>query len=181
MNKTNEEILDGIEAVKTYDWMRTHLRAALAQPEPCADESDCDYMPWCRIRNACQKQARAALAQHEVLERAERQPLPEPVEESTLLALARRCLWIAYVWNDHNFVEAAHKYAKQEAERHGIKSFEQSNDWLRSHSPQRTPLTEERIWAAYQKQSQFHPAAEPRLASDLVKFARAIEEALGIE
>ena len=34
--------------------------AALAQPEPCADESDCDYMPWCRIRKACQKQARAA-------------------------------------------------------------------------------------------------------------------------
>ena len=42
------------------------------------------------------------------------------------------------------------------------------------------PLTEERIWTAYQRQSQFHPAAEPRLASDLVKFARAIERAHGI-
>ena len=29
------------------------LRAALAQPEPCADEDDCDYMPWCRIRKIC--------------------------------------------------------------------------------------------------------------------------------
>jgi hypothetical protein len=46
--------------------------------------------------------------------------------------------------------------------------------------PQRKPLTEENIWAAYQRQSQFHPAAEPRLASDLVKFARAIEKAHGI-
>jgi hypothetical protein len=49
-----------------------------------------------------------------------------------------------------------------------------------THPPQRKPLTQERIWAAYQKQSQFHPAAEPRLASDLVKFARAIERAHGI-
>ena len=39
------------------------LRAALAEPEPCADEFDCDHMPWCRIRKTCQKQARAALAQ----------------------------------------------------------------------------------------------------------------------
>lgn len=39
------------------------LISFLAQPEPCADESDCDYMPWCRIRKTCQKQARAALAQ----------------------------------------------------------------------------------------------------------------------
>ena len=45
------------------------FRAALALPEPkpCADESDCDHMPWCRIRNACQKQVRAALAQPEQL------------------------------------------------------------------------------------------------------------------
>jgi len=35
------------------------IDVTLAQPEPCANESDCDYMPWCRIRNACQKQARA--------------------------------------------------------------------------------------------------------------------------
>ena len=43
------------------------LRAALAEPEPCADEFDCDHMPWCRIRKTCQKQARTALAQPEQL------------------------------------------------------------------------------------------------------------------
>lgn len=40
------------------------LRAALAQPEPCADESDCDHMPWCRIRKICLKRC-ATPAQHE--------------------------------------------------------------------------------------------------------------------
>jgi len=98
---------------------------------------------------------------------------PEPVEESTLLALARRCLWIAYVWNDHNFVEAAHKYAKEEAEKHGIKSFEQSNDWLRSHPPQRKPLTEDEI-------SEIAMDCSFVSESDTY-FARAIEKAHGIE
>jgi hypothetical protein len=41
------------------------LRAALAQPELCADEDDCDYMPWCRIRKICLKRRPAALAQPE--------------------------------------------------------------------------------------------------------------------
>jgi hypothetical protein len=36
------------------------LRAALARPEQCAEESDCTGMPWCRIRKHCQ---RAALEQ----------------------------------------------------------------------------------------------------------------------
>jgi hypothetical protein len=40
------------------------LRAALAQEEQCADESDCTHMPWCRVRKTCQ---RAALAKHEPL------------------------------------------------------------------------------------------------------------------
>jgi hypothetical protein len=38
------------------------LRAALEQPEQCTEESDCTGMPWCRIRNECQ---RAALTQEE--------------------------------------------------------------------------------------------------------------------
>ena len=103
---------------------------------------------------------------------------PEPVEESTLLALARRCLWIAYVWNDHNFVEAAHKYAKEEAEKHGIKSFEQSNDWLRSHPPQRKPMPDMAIERAYDEL-----LSQPMREQDkrvIVNFARAIERAHGI-
>lgn len=44
--------------------------------------------------------------------------------------------------------------------------------------PQRqplTPLTDEEIWREYQSLWPFHPAEEPRLAADLVTFARAIE------
>jgi hypothetical protein len=37
--------------------MCTTLRAALKQPEQCADEDDCTSMPWCRILNQCQKVA----------------------------------------------------------------------------------------------------------------------------
>ncbi len=95
---------------------------------------------------------------------------PEPIAESTLLALARRCLWIAYVWNDHNF-EAAQKCAKEEAEKRGINSFEQSNDWLRSQ-PQRKPLTDDQIAEICMDCSLVTP-------SDIY-FARAIEKAHGI-
>jgi hypothetical protein len=58
-------------------------------------------------------------------------PEQEPISESILLELARRCLWIAYCWNDHNF-DAAHTYARKEAKTHGIESFEEANDWLTS-------------------------------------------------
>lgn len=49
--------------------------------------------------------------------------------QGPLLALARRCLWIAYAWNDHNF-DAAHICAKRQAVAAGIASFEQANDWI---------------------------------------------------
>lgn len=54
---------------------------------------------------------------------------PEPSETNPMQALARRCLWIAYCWNDHNF-KSAHLYARREAEAHGIRSFEDANRWL---------------------------------------------------
>jgi hypothetical protein len=41
----------------------------------------------------------------------------------------------------------------------------------------RRPLTDEAIWRQYQALWPFHPADEPRLAKDIVKFARAIERA----
>ena len=53
-------------------------------------------------------------------------------------ALARRCLWIAFCWNDHNF-EAAHKEARKEAEKHGITSFDEANHFLSSDAPQAVP------------------------------------------
>jgi hypothetical protein len=42
---------------------------------------------------------------------------------------------------------------------------------------QRKPLTDDEIWREYQARWPFHPAEEPRLAADLVTFARAIEAA----
>jgi len=46
---------------------------------------------------------------------------------------------------------------------------------------QRLPLTDEKIWLEYQRFWPFHPAEEPRLAKDIVKFARAVEAAHGIK
>ena len=49
--------------------------------------------------------------------------------QSVQANLARGLLWLAFVWNDHNF-EAAHKEARRIAERAGIRSFEDANAWL---------------------------------------------------
>ena len=46
--------------------------------------------------------------------------------------------------------------------------------------PRRKPLTDEEIWNTYKNLWMFHPAEEPRLAGDVLKFARAIERAHGI-
>ena len=51
------------------------------------------------------------------------------IPEKARDALAWRCLWIAYVWNDHNFL-GAYKYAREEAESHGITSFDEATEWL---------------------------------------------------
>ncbi len=47
-----------------------------------------------------------------------------------LLSLARRCLWIAYVWNDHNFQRRPDQYAREQAQDLGINSFEEANAWI---------------------------------------------------
>lgn len=44
----------------------------------------------------------------------------------------------------------------------------------------RKPLTDEKVWNTYKNLWMFHPAEEPRLAGDVLKFARAIERAHGI-
>ena len=43
--------------------------------------------------------------------------------------LARRCLWIAFTWNDHNF-QAPWKYARDEAAKFGITNIDQANAWI---------------------------------------------------
>lgn len=45
----------------------------------------------------------------------------------TLYALARNQLWIAYVWNDHNFPLNPEKYAKEAAESMGITNVDDAN------------------------------------------------------
>jgi hypothetical protein len=57
-------------------------------------------------------------------------PAPKITNEA-LVQLARRCLWLAYVWNDHNF-DAAHACARKTAEDVGIESFEEANTWLQA-------------------------------------------------
>jgi len=47
--------------------------------------------------------------------------------------------------------------------------------------PHRKPLTDVEIWNTYKNLWMFHPAEEPRLAGDVLKFARAIEQAHGIK
>ena len=59
-----EPMLNGLTEAET-NASASVMGLTRPKPEPCADESDCDHMPWCRIRKACQKQARAALAQPE--------------------------------------------------------------------------------------------------------------------
>lgn len=49
--------------------------------------------------------------------------------DETLLKLARRTLWIAYVWNDHNF-GPAHIEARNTCKALGIMTFDQANEWL---------------------------------------------------
>jgi hypothetical protein len=52
---------------------------------------------------------------------------------------------------------------------------------LYTSPPPRQPLTHLEIWNTYKNLWMFHPAEEPRLAGDVLKFARAIEAAHGIK
>ncbi len=47
--------------------------------------------------------------------------------------------------------------------------------------PHCKPLSDVEIWNTYKNLWMFHPAEEPRLAGDVLKFARAIEQAHGIK
>lgn len=71
---------------------------------------------------------------HPALLKAENERLRAEVEalrneHTARESMARRLLWLAFVWNDHNF-EEAHIEARREAEAHGITTLEQANEWL---------------------------------------------------
>ncbi|MBI6948557.1 hypothetical protein [Pseudomonas koreensis] len=57
----------------------------------------------------------------------QRDRMRDSIEDLT--SLARRTLWIAFCWNDHNF-DHPHLLARKEAEELGITTFEQANAWL---------------------------------------------------
>ena len=70
---------------------------------------------------------------------AQNQVIDKPVcGEGGLLQLARTTLWIAYVWNDHNF-EHCYKYAREAAEELGINNLDEVNEFIsQALTPQET-------------------------------------------
>lgn len=55
---------------------------------------------------------------------------PAPAVPSDIARLANRCLWIAFAWNDHNFVSYPEKYAQEEARAIGIHDGEQAKEFM---------------------------------------------------
>ena len=58
----------------------------------------------------------------------ENRELKSQVEQ--LKPLARRCLWGALVWNDHNFDQPLHFYCRKSASEAGIFTIDQANSFL---------------------------------------------------
>lgn len=56
----------------------------------------------------------------------------EQLRESNqkLIPLARRCLWGALVWNDHNFDQPLHVYCRKSVSEAGIVNVDQANSFL---------------------------------------------------
>lgn len=51
----------------------------------------------------------------------------------TLVVLSRRCLWSAFIWNDHNF-ESLAKICRQTAVELGIRDIEDANQFIQQFS-----------------------------------------------
>ena len=119
---------------------------ARAVPEGCACRWDADdnrvqtcerHQGWLDVIAEWADRARAAEAALAATPSPAEQP--KPAAHDVSIGLARGLLWLAYVWNDHNF-EPAHKEAQRIAANAGINSFEEANAWLATPSPaNRTP------------------------------------------
>ena len=84
----------------------------------------------------CRKYADSAIA---ALDDAEQEavPLKFPVKVPEGQAeMARRLLWIAFNWNDHNFSHPPEYYAREAASEYGINNLDQANDWLSGNKEQ---------------------------------------------
>jgi dihydrofolate reductase (trimethoprim resistance protein) len=69
-----------------------------------------------------------------------------------VIDLARRTLWIAWNWNDHNF-KGAHTYARETAIENGINSFEEANEFLETI---RAALKPENAGSVLEKEERSH-------------------------
>ena len=83
-----------------------------------------DYKALFSAFESCQDELKKANERIEGLESGIKQTIPIV---NTLYALARNQLWIAYVWNDHNFPLNPEKYAKEAAESIGITNVDEAN------------------------------------------------------
>ena len=66
-------------------------------------------------------------------------PAPASAEQPAVEAMARRLVWLAFVWNDHNFA-AAHKEARIECDKWGIKT---RGDAEKFYSTLAAPISED--------------------------------------
>jgi hypothetical protein len=103
-----QEELSDMTNIKTWR-QRMRLFASTAVPE-------------IRARDAEIAELRAALAS---------QASKDAEVSEGVKAMAYRLLWLAFVWNDHNF-DAAHKEAREEAKKWGIHSLDEANAFLES-------------------------------------------------
>jgi hypothetical protein len=137
--------------------------AALAEPCPCGDRpaAQCpgEWEPGCDLGNNPKYAKRVEMTPKELaasIKRGEKWKVAEPVEKP-----------VAWFHTDFGSLELSR------VQRVGWKP-------LYAAPPQRKPLSEQEIWHTYKNLWMFHPSEEPRLAGDVLKFARAIERAHGI-
>jgi hypothetical protein len=113
------------------------------------------------------------------------------MNDKDMLLLARRCLWLAYCWNDHNFPQMApHQFAREEAEKLGINTFEEANAWIYkmgaaidAQVPVQQPLTEDQILKLGSRHGlgvsdDGHPESILVSREDIIAFAQDIEAAV---
>jgi hypothetical protein len=112
-----EEMVDAVVTVPRGELMRLLTDVSTA----------CDFVS---SRAMCKELAERLSDRASRLRSAAVAPLMQAkVPDYVTTQLARRCLWLAFVWNDHNF-ERADVEARKEAEKHGIHSFEEANEWI---------------------------------------------------
>jgi hypothetical protein len=152
---------------------------ALAQPDPRADEDDCDHMPWCCIRKICLKRRPTPVIPPEIKGNktlTEQEPVAWIRQRDNTLAVNDGGLF----GSDWTPLYSAAPAQPEPVMFNGLTEAEtnESASVMGSTPPQREPLTEEEIvylweWSATAE-------AERTASTQQHAFARAIERAHGI-